>query len=170
MQSKTKIDSYDKVMNRVCDYIYENLDEDLSVEHLSLFAGFSKYQFGGSKMDKKQQAKQLDVSVDIVNFVETKIAVFEHRGAPELVNESASKFIAWRKKTGLSPATKSQTFGLIYEDPKSVPADKFRFDIAGSVLHEVPDNASGIINKTIPAGRCAVIRHLGSHDDLYQSR
>ena len=247
MQSKTKIDSYDKVMNRVCDYIYENLDEDLSVEHLSLFAGFSKYhfhrqfsdylgvgifryiqllrlkrasyrlyfdrdakiidialdakfdypesfsrafkkafdqspsefrrqaqwlswnkkyQFGGRKMDKKQQAEQLDVSVDIVNFTETKIAVFEHRGAPELVNESVGKFIAWRKQTGLSPVTKSQTFGLIYEDPKSVPADKFRFDIAGSVLHEVPDNASGIINKTIPAGRCAVIRHLGSHEHL----
>lgn len=247
MQLKTKIDSYAKVMNRVCDYIYENLDEDLSVEHLSLFAGFSKYhfhrqfsdylgvgifryiqllrlkrasyrlyfdrnakiidialdakfdypesfarafkkafdqspsefrrqaqwlswnkkyQFGGRKMDKKQQAEQLDVSVDIVNFTETKIAVFEHRGAPELVNESVGKFITWRKLTGLSPVAKSQTFGLIYEDPKSVAADKFRFDIAGSVLHEVPANASGIINKTIPAGRCAVIRHLGSHDDL----
>ncbi|WP_342775851.1 AraC family transcriptional regulator [Shewanella canadensis] len=109
-------------------------------------------------MDKQQ--------VEIATFAETKIAVYEHRGAPELVNESAGKFIAWRKNTGLSPVTKSQTFGIIYEDPKSVPAEEFRFDICGSVLQEVPDNDSGIINKTIPEGRCAVIRHQGSHDHL----
>ncbi len=240
MKTNAQLDNYIRVMDCVCDYIYANLDKELTVEHLSQYAGFSKfhfhrqfsdylgigiakyiqllrlkrasyrlyfdpeikivdialdakfdypesfarafkkafdqsptefrrqpkwlewnekYQFGVKTMGKEQQ-------VELVNFAETKIAVYEHRGAPELVNESAAKFIAWRKQTGLSPVTKSQTFGLIYEDPKSVSGDDFRFDICGSVLHEVPENPHGVINRTIEQGRCAVIRHYGSHDDL----
>ncbi len=231
-------------MKQVCEYIYANLDEDLSLESLSLVAGFSKfhfhrqfsdyfgvgifkyiqllrlkrasyrlcfdpeakiidialdakfdypesfsrafkkvfeqspsefrrqpkwlqwnekYQFGERKMASINQVEQ---AVDIVNFAETLVAVLEHRGAPELVNESAAKFIEWRMQTGLSPVNKSQTYGMIYEDPKSVPAEKFRFDICGSVIEPIPDNSAGIINKVIPAGRCAVIRHYGSHDNL----
>ncbi|MFA6064168.1 MAG: GyrI-like domain-containing protein [Gallionella sp.] len=56
--------------------------------------------------------------------------------------------------------------GIVYDNPDTTPPDDFRFDICGSVLQDVPANAQGIINKTIPAGRCAVVRHLGSHDRL----
>lgn len=106
------------------------------------------------------------MKVEVKNFDETKVAVMEHRAAPELVNESACQFIEWRKTTGLSPIITSRTFGIIYDDPKVTAPEDFRFDICGEVKEAVGETAFGIVNKTIPAGRCAVIRHHGSHDGL----
>src|SRR5690606_14651884 len=42
----------------------------------------------------------------------------------------------------------------------------FRFDICGAVKTDVPDNPQGVIGKTIPGGRCALIRHHGSTDTI----
>lgn len=109
------------------------------------------------------------VSVDIIEFAETRIAVFEHRGDPKLLNESVGRFIDWRKQAGLSPYKKSRTFGLVYDNPDTVEPEKFRFDVCGEVLTAVEENAHGIINKIIPGGRCAVVRHLGSHDRIGES-
>lgn len=109
------------------------------------------------------------MQVKIVDFSGTKVAVLEHRGAPELVNDSAKVFIAWRKETGLSPVKSSDTYGIAYDDPDTTPPEQFRFDICGSVEAEVPEHPSGVINKVIPAGRCAVLRHYGSQDRISES-
>jgi AraC family transcriptional regulator len=37
------------------------------------------------------------------------------------------------------------------------------------VSEAVPDNQKGIITKTIPGGRCAVVRHRGSRDRIGES-
>ena len=110
-----------------------------------------------------------EMNVEIIDFPETRVAVLEHRGAPERVNDSAKQFIEWRKATGLSPVGSSNTFGVVYDDPDAVEPARFRFDICGSVTEAIPENAQGIINKVIPAGRCAVVRHHGSHDRLGES-
>jgi len=55
---------------------------------------------------------------------------------------------------------------MIYDDPKLVLAEDYRFDICGSVIDCVPKNEHGVINKTIPGGCCAVLRHLGTQDNL----
>lgn len=109
------------------------------------------------------------MDVKIVEFPETRVAVLEHNGAPELVNDSAMRFIDWRKTTGLSPVASSDTFGIAYDDPEATAPERFRFDICGSVLEDVPDNPFGVVTKIIPAGRCAVARHLGSHDRIADS-
>lgn len=114
------------------------------------------------------ERKQI-MDVKIVDFPETRIAVLEHLGPPELVNATAQRFVEWRKASGLSPVNSSRTFGLAYDDPTATPPETFRFDICGSVDAAVPANAQGVINKTIPAGRCAVLRHLGSHDNMLNS-
>ena len=106
------------------------------------------------------------MEVRIVEFEETKVAVLEHRGPPALVNDSAGKFIEWRKASGLSPVKSSMTFGIVYDNPDTTDPEQFRFDICGSVSEDVPDNPHGIINKIIPCGRCAVVRHHGSHDRI----
>ncbi len=106
------------------------------------------------------------MEVKIVDFAPTRIAVLEHLGAPSLLNDSVSKFIAWRKSSGLSPVQGSRTFGIAYDNPDTTEAAKFRFDIAGSVIEEIPANPQGVVNKTIPGGRCAVVRHIGSHDRM----
>ena len=109
------------------------------------------------------------MDVKIVEFKETKVAFLAHRGAPEQVNDSAMTFIEWRKASGLSPVNTSRTFGLVYGDPDTTPAEEFRFDICGEVSSPVPANPQRVKNGTIPAGRCAVVRHLGSHDRLAES-
>lgn len=106
------------------------------------------------------------MEVKTVNFPRTRVAVLEHRGTPERINASVATFIEWRKASGLSPVKSSQTYGVTHSNPDTTAAEDFRFDICGSVTAEVPDNQYGIINKEIPAGRCAVVRHMGSHDEI----
>jgi AraC family transcriptional regulator len=110
-----------------------------------------------------------EMNVKIVNFVDTPIAVIEHRGAPELVNNSVLTFIEWRKESGLSPVKTSRTFGIVYDDPDATAPEDFRFDIGGEVTGPVPPNSQGVVSGTIPGGRCAVVRHLGSHDRIAES-
>jgi len=117
--------------------------------------------FHFSLFERKQH-----MNINIVNFQQTKVAVFEHRGSPDTVYNSAEIFIVWRKETKLSPVNTSRTFGIAYDDPKTTDPEQFRFDICGSVTSDVPENSSGIITKVIPGGRCAVLRHNGSHDDI----
>lgn len=106
------------------------------------------------------------MKVNIVKFNETKVAVLEHRGPPENVNDSVLQFIEWRKQSGLSPVKTSRTFGLIYDDPNTVEPEKFRFDICGEVSGDAPRNPQGVKSGTIPGGRYAVIRHQGPHECL----
>jgi len=113
-----------------------------------------------------ERTRSKNMEVNIVDFAETNVAVLEHRGPPELVNNSVMRFIDWRKSSGLSPVNSSRTFGLIYEDPASVEPEKFRFDICGEVKSEVPTNSQGVKSSLIPGGRCAVIRHHGPHENL----
>ncbi len=110
-----------------------------------------------------------DMDVKVFKFEETKVAFLAHRGAPEQVNASVLTFIEWRKASGLSPVKTSRNFGIVYGDPDTTPADEFRFDICGEVSSPVPMNPQGVENGTIPAGRCAVVRHLGSHDRLAEN-
>ncbi|OEF22654.1 AraC family transcriptional regulator [Vibrio rumoiensis] len=232
-------------MEKVTAYIYENLDEDLNVEHLSRIACFSKYHFHrqfslvtGIGVYKFIQALRLkrasyqlvfhpqmriidialqakfehpesfarafqkrfqqspsefrikpnwmhwhqchhtlgdsmsdlknlpQIEVNIVHFDETMLAVKEHHGSPTLLNQSINEFITWRKSTGLSPIERYRTFGVVLANPHDTPEDQFRFDISGEVTQIIPDNEFGIVNKSISAGRCAVVRHYGSHDQL----
>lgn len=109
------------------------------------------------------------MNVKTVDFETTKIAYLEHIGPPENVLETAGKFIAWRKETGLSPVKSSNTFGIPHSDPNLTDPAEFRWDVCGSIEAEIPPNAYGVKNGHIPGGRCAVIRHHGSHNTLESS-
>ena len=106
------------------------------------------------------------MQVKIVTVEPVTIAVLEHRGDPALLNESVQRFIAWRKDTGLSPIVTSRTYGIAYDDPTTTVPKDFRYDICGAVSAAVPPNRQGVITKTIPGGRCAVVRHKGSPDHI----
>lgn len=111
-----------------------------------------------------ERRKKMDVK--IVDFAQTGVAALEHRGPPELLNDSARKFIEWRKESKLSPKDRCRTFGVAYDNPDVAERHAFRFDICGEVDGAVPANAQGVVNKIIPGGRCAVARHHGSHDRI----
>jgi len=109
------------------------------------------------------------VNVKIVEFEPRKVAVYEHRGAPEELMNSVAAFVEWRKETGLSPIASSETFGIPYSDPENTDKALFRFDIAGTVEQDIPNNRFGVKNGQIPAARCAVIRHFGNLDLISQT-
>ena len=55
---------------------------------------------------------------------------------------------------------------MVYDDPNAVSPNDYRFDVCCSIQHLVEENTFGIVNKTIPSGKCAVIRHTGSDDTI----
>ncbi len=240
--SGTTARNYAERLHRVCDYIYQHLDDDLSLEQLSQVAHFSKYHFhrqfseytgisvsrfiqlmrlkrASYRLAFDQDDKIIDIALEaqfenpesfsrafknafgqtpsqfraqpewpqwhskyqfaqpteegniameikLIEFKPTKVAVLQHRAAPDRIYDSVSKFIEWRKQSKLSPVSTSRTFGIIYDDPKTKPGDDFRFDICGSIEVDVPANPQGIITGQIAGGRCAVLRHHGSLDNV----
>ena len=103
--------------------------------------------------------------VKIVNFPETKVAVIEHLGPPETLMASVKKLIDWRIENGMAPE-KHRTYGIHYNDSRTISPSEYRVDLAISVDSEVPVNKYGVVNKVIPEVRCAVARHLGSRENV----
>lgn len=112
--------------------------------------------------------KDLEIEMDpkVIIFSETPIAVLEHRAPPSDVMLSVSKFIDWRKASTCSPEGDSRTFGIIYDDPDNTPPEEFKFDICGELKGTLRGNDVGVVEKVIPTGRCAVVRHEGTLDTI----
>lgn len=106
--------------------------------------------------------RNIVMNIDLIEFDHTMIAALEHRGPAEKIENSLKIFREWRKITPYSPVTSHRSFGLVYDDPDTVEPANFRFDLCAEVTKSIPDNAQGLVNKTIPGGKCAVLRHEGS--------
>lgn len=119
------------------------------------------------KLRSKIMRNTVEFNVQIVEFPDTNIAVMEHRGAPNLLGKTIQRFINWRKLNRLPPR-RSRTFNLLYDDPKLIAPEDFRFDLCCSVNREVDRNEYGVFNSVIPEGKCAVVRHIGSDDTIDQ--
>ena len=105
------------------------------------------------------------MDVRIVDFPATRVAALEHRGPPDQEHETVRRFVAWRIANRLSP-DRHRSYGLHYADPRTTAPSDYRMDVCVSVDSPVAANVDGVIDKVIPAGRCAVARHLGSRDDV----
>jgi AraC family transcriptional regulator len=103
--------------------------------------------------------------VGIIDFKETRVAVFQHRGDLRLIGDSIRQVIEWRKKNHLPPSV-SATFNIFYDDPQATDPADFRCDICAATDREIEPNAFGIMAKIIPGGRCAVYRHVGADDAI----
>jgi AraC family transcriptional regulator len=105
------------------------------------------------------------MNVQIAHFPETNVAVLEHRGPPHLEHETVRRLIEWRLANRLHP-DRHRSYGIHYNDPRNTPPEEYRVDFCISVEHDVPSNPQGVVNKTIPGGRCAVVRHFGSRENV----
>jgi len=103
--------------------------------------------------------------VGIVDFPPTHVAVFEHRGDPRLIGESIRRFIEWRKRHRLPPKV-SATFNILWDNPETTPPEQFRLDLCAATPIEIAPDEEGMVAKTLPGGRCAVLRHTGSDETL----
>lgn len=102
----------------------------------------------------------------MVDFPETRVAVVEHHGPPDLEGQSVKKLVDWRIENGIPPSPMHRQYGLHFNDPREVSAEEYRVDLCVSVETEINTNSYGVINKIIPACRCAKIRHVGSREHI----
>jgi AraC family transcriptional regulator len=105
------------------------------------------------------------LNVRIVDFAQTSVAAVEHRGPPEREHETVRRLIEWRLAHRVSPE-RHRTFGIHYTDPRGTPPAEHRVDFAVEYERNVAPNPQGVLHKIIPAGRCAVARHLGSRANV----
>lgn len=111
------------------------------------------------------------MNVEIVDFPETKIAVFEHHGSPALEEVSLQRFVKWRKRNKLPPSDENRSYGIHYTDATKVEKNDYRVDIAVSIAEDIEENTvDSVFNKVIPELRCAKVRHVGSRDDISSAR
>lgn len=93
------------------------------------------------------------------------MAAVWHRGPPHLEHVAIRRLIDWRLENNMPPG-RHRTYGIHYNDPHTTPPEDYRVDICVSVERDIPPNPQGLVNKTIPGGRCAVARHIGSRDNV----
>ncbi len=103
---------------------------------------------------------------EIVDFTETPVAALEHRASADTLMDTVGNFIAWRKASKASPEARSRTFGIAYNDPEGSSPEAFRFDVCGELKAPLEANGAGVVEKAIPAGRCARLRHIGTLDSV----
>lgn len=106
--------------------------------------------------------------VRVVHFPGVRLGLLEHRGSPLRLGDSIRTFIEWRRANKLPPRS-SATFNLIYDDPEETPPEEFRFGLGAATEKAIEPNEAGVEAFTIPAGRCALLRHVGSDDQLGRS-
>jgi AraC family transcriptional regulator len=103
--------------------------------------------------------------VSIVDFPTTPLLVMTHHGDPAQVGATIRRFIAWRRAHRLPPA-RYATFNLFHTDPLTTRAEDCRMDIGVATDRAIDLAESGVMATTIPAGRCARLRLVGSSDNL----
>lgn len=103
--------------------------------------------------------------VKISDFPELLLAVLEHQGDPAQLGKAIAMFIEWRIDTKLPP-NKSRAFNLIDDDPNIKAGKDYRFDVCCAVEKPVDSNDKSLAYTSIPAGKCAVVRHIGSNDSI----
>ena len=126
----------------------------------SVFAKAPNWQAWSAVFVVPRLCRSITMQIRIVEFAETRVAALEHRGPPSLVGESVARFRQWRINSGQSSVASSRTFGIPYDNPDTTPPHAFRFAVCGEMNEAVQPNEFGVHERVIPAGRCAVIRHL----------
>lgn len=115
------------------------------------------------------QAKYQMQDVRIVDFKAVNVAALEYRGDVREIGTAIREFIAWRRENGLAPNV-SHTFNVVYHHPSSEnDGAECHYDLCASTTRDVPANSQGIVAKTIPEGRCALLTHAGAEATLGQS-
>lgn len=113
-----------------------------------------------------QQQGEIMTNVTIQNKKARRLAVLEHRGAPEKLGHSVNQLINWAKTQTISiKPTAGDAFGFAYDDPATTKPENFRFDLALTVPENLKLNGD-IIEKRLPAGSYAIAIHHGSRDTI----
>ncbi|MBI6549669.1 AraC family transcriptional regulator [Xenorhabdus lircayensis] len=126
---------------------------------------YSRHQIINDIRTKVMNERLPLVEVKIVSFPETSVAVMEHKGSPSDIGNTVREFKEWRIGNKLPPE-RYRTFNLVYADPEKVEPDEYQFDLCVEITSTFEVNHPKIIQKTLPSGKCAYIRHIGSDGEI----
>ncbi|MDF9619613.1 AraC family transcriptional regulator [Pseudomonas entomophila] len=132
----------------------------------STFRRQPDWQRWNTVFDIPHFSRSITMQVRIVDFTEVRLAALEHRGPPGQVSETVGRFIEWRKRSGQSPVATSRSFGIPFNNPDTTAPEDFRFAICGELFEALQPNDEGVHTLSLPGGRCAVVRHVGSPDHI----
>ena len=76
--------------------------------------------------------------------------------------------IEWSKQNQI-PFIPRVIYNLVYDDPAITEPEKYRFDICVAVNSDVKENKYGVVNKIIPSGSCAMLRHIGTDENIAET-
>jgi AraC family transcriptional regulator len=123
------------------------------------------YQHLNEVRSRHMQPDHHPGNVRIVECSPIRVGVLQHKGDPIRIGDTIRRFIEWRKEHRLHPRV-SATFNVFWDDPEQTPPDELRVDLCCEVKGPVAPNEHGVVEKVIPGGKCAVLRHVGSDDTL----
>jgi len=123
------------------------------------------YQPVNEVRSRHMQPDHRPENVRIVECSPVRVGVLEHKGDPIRIGDSIRKFIEWRKQHRLHPRV-SATFNVFWNDPEQTPPEEIRVDLCAEIKEPVAPNEHSVVEKVIPGGRCAVLRHVGTDDTL----
>ncbi len=111
----------------------------------------------------------MNTDVEIVKFPDTRVAAVEYRGPERHSLRATWQLIDWRRENGVTPLS-GRTYGVHYTNPDDMPAQEFRLDICVAYEGAITPNPYGVVEKVIPGGRCARLRHYGSRNYIYEAQ
>lgn len=114
---------------------------------------------------KHSLLKEHDLTVDVRNIPTIHVACLRYVGDYQGCGEVHEELCTWAGKQGLFE-NPPEFLGLCYDDPKTTPAEKCRYD-ACMVIPESFTVAKGADKKEIAGGRYATVTHKGSYETLY---
>lgn len=109
------------------------------------------------------------MQVRIVTFPETRVASLTRHGPASQEHATVRRLVAWKLENGLTDQARHRQYGLHYIEP-DMPPGHSRVDMCLSIDREVGPNSAGIVERTIPALRCALARDVGSRLDNQAAR
>ena len=121
----------------------------------------------GPRIETRRTSMQSAFTADQVKIIDTAdvpIAVMAHRGDPRHLAGTLQRFIAWRKAARLTPEN-SATFTL-FHDPEPASPEDFHIDLCVATNRPMAPGHASVETGLIPGGRCALLRVIGSSDDM----
>jgi AraC family transcriptional regulator len=101
------------------------------------------------------------MKVQIVTFPETRVASLTHAGPDSQEHATVRKLVAWKLENGFTDQARYRQYGLHYI-AAGLPPGHSLVDMCLSIDRTVGANSAGIVERTIPALRCALARDVGS--------
>ena len=99
--------------------------------------------------------------VTICEVPSTTVASMTHIGEPSTIAATVARFIAWRQANGLTDLT-TPIYGILPTDTRVTQPAEFRMQICVATHRAIAPNEDGVEVATIPGGRVAALRLLGT--------